>query len=813
MDLMNQPGMKDITQEEVSKLTKAMKDKQFQSHMDEYCKEISDPAHRKEYLQYLDQLEAKGEMPDGQQLLRSEPGCCVKTTIIFKNGQTQKCFINIVHSERLEDMSEDPDDKGGRRVHMPYSLSPPRVERDNKGEMCMTCDFAVSTWTFGQAIQRPQILKMMVDSAADGLGSKYLKGFEEVKKDFKVMRRIRCRGPGGVPLPMSVRGELLKKGKRRAPAPNSNGPSAVTPSELREMRKEAMAKTEAFRKREAGEDDSEVAPPPKAEPEQQSNRIRVPQHKLVHVGHYEICDFMEATHHHNMLAENFSLPRELRLVVELPTVKHSSAISLDVTSCNVVIEVEGKYYLDLPLSYEIDEARGEAKFDKVKQVLTLELPVKPKMPDPERVALFGRNAGKNAENDDGALSDGNASSEEDLPPPDDEENSTDPQAFESHPTAEIQETPRAAPETSAGQVPEENPSGELIPEEELPEFIASDSFTGRRAGYVFTTREEGLGYYRDLKQPRPRRKQAEDESEVKTVHPRDSDTQPVSSTTVTDEPLIVEVFEDYHKAEVASTPSPPQIVLPSSVQQYVDAISLLSSQVPASDIEESKGYREPQLDWHQTRQNLMLLVDIPAENEVSGVQLSVVGRRLVLTFCTRPRAGGESGAGWQRNRVRQALCRAVDSRQWHAELPSDDDSQLVIVLRKVDQGEMWPEAFDSAATPEPWEPVAEPSTSAIVEEASTNTGAAAIVHDCSASGASPSTQPVALAPSADASGGDDSAELDIAPPAALGSTEKSCILGSTATSVNPAAAAAAAQSATVMGQAVLLRSRLMYQLL
>ena len=60
-------GDMNVTQEEVSKLTRAMKNDQFRSHMDEYCKEISDPAHRKEYLDYLAQLEAKGEMPDGHQ--------------------------------------------------------------------------------------------------------------------------------------------------------------------------------------------------------------------------------------------------------------------------------------------------------------------------------------------------------------------------------------------------------------------------------------------------------------------------------------------------------------------------------------------------------------------------------------------------------------------------------------------------------------------------------------------------------------------------------------------------------------------------
>merc|ERR1719313_2315639 len=233
--------MKDISQEEVSKLTRAMKDPTFQSHMDEYAKEISDPAHRREYLQYLDQLEAKGEMPEGQCLLRTEPGCSVKTTIQFKNGQTQKCFINIVYSDQLKDMSEERDSTGGKQVQMPYSLGPPRPERDNKDENCMTCDFAVGTWTFGQAIQRPQILKMLVDTASDGLGGQFLKGHEEVKKDIKVMRRIRCRGPGARPLPMSVKAELLKdKGKKNNIKQSSaESKSAVTPSELKEMRKAA----------------------------------------------------------------------------------------------------------------------------------------------------------------------------------------------------------------------------------------------------------------------------------------------------------------------------------------------------------------------------------------------------------------------------------------------------------------------------------------------------------------------------------------------------------------------------------------------
>jgi dynein assembly factor 2 len=326
-------GDMNVTQEEVSKLTRAMKNDQFRSHMDEYCKEISDPAHRKEYLDYLAQLEAKGEMPDGQQLLRCQPGCCVKTTLCFKNGQTQKCFINIVHSERLEDLSFGDGRSDGQNVKLPYSLSPPRPDRDNKDQYCLTCDMAVGRGTFHQAVHNPQILKMLVDTASDGLGSQFLKGFEEVRKDFKVMQRIQCKGRE--PMPMSVKGELLKAGSRPAAKPTLSR-DGVTPGELKKMRADAKERMKADE--EPADDDGdaeEVEVVADAEETSQAPRVRVPKHRLVHSGSVNLADYMQASH--KPTVQPVSIPKTLKLVVELPSVKKSSDILLEVTSDNVVV--------------------------------------------------------------------------------------------------------------------------------------------------------------------------------------------------------------------------------------------------------------------------------------------------------------------------------------------------------------------------------------------------------------------------------------------------------------------------------------------
>jgi dynein assembly factor 2 len=816
--------LKDISQEEISKLTRAMKDKTFQSHLDEYTKEISDPAHRKEYLQYLDQLEAKGEMPDGQVLLRTEPGCCVKTSIGFKNGQIQKCFINIVHSDLLEDMSEVADEKGaGKRVQLPYSLGPPRPERDNKDQNCMTADFAVSTWTFGQAIQRPQILKMLVDTATEGLQGQFFKGHEEVKKDFKVMRRIRCRGPGARPIPMSVKGELLKnKGKSKRPQMSSvSEKSAVTPSELREMRREAKEKQ--LKPSKPQDDDVEEVPTKVQEPVESSftasgaPRIRVPKHKLIHSGAYNLTDFMEASNRPTVLAQ--SVPRLLKLIVELPSVKKVGEISLDVTSTNICIEVPDKYYLDLPLSYEIDEDKGDAKFDKVKQTLTLELPVKPKPPDPNLLAnthgIMSEGEAEGDDGDDDAVSESRGHEEdpeEDLPPLEDPSEAECIAVEKEPPAMAAPPQPQPQPER---QAPQSTAPQDLVPEDEMLPFIASDSFVGKRQGYYFGKGEEGLGYFRDRRQRRPARETLAEP----TPAPKEVRFTPEKRTMEADvdkeneAPLIEEIDEQEFIPASASKPgSEKRAPLPHKVQQYLDTAALLSSRVASANIEESRGNVEPSFEWHQTRQNFLLFIDILVGHEVAGLQLSVVGRRLSIIFCTRPVNSGT----WCQQRLRRTLCRGVDARQWHAEFPSletrshSDKSQLVIVLRKTEQGEKWLEAFDTSVVTDTREPmIIESDESA--EIAGTDAARKAIAEK----------GVVTMHGTADTAAGtdvemvvEDSAELDIAAPAPEqggGSAAPTPTTPWNALATN-AAANAAAQSAMVMGQAVLLKTRLMYQL-
>lgn len=724
----NRDPMKDITQDEISKLTRAMKDERFRSHIDEYTREISDPAHRKEYLEYLDQLEAKGEMPEGQQLLRCQPGLCVKTAILFKNGQTQKLFVNIVHSDRLDDLSMTPAEKGGgQQVHLPYSLSPPRPDRDNKDEYCMTCDFAVSSGTFLRAAQSSQILKLLVDTAADGMAQQFFKGHEEVKKDFKLMQRMACKG--SAPMPMSVRAELLKDKGTKATAPKITGRDAVTPSELREMRAAAKVRTKLSGIPAAEDDEAVKEVSSKTTEEAPSGRIRVPPHKLIHSGILDLTDYMESSGRAQHTTT--TIPKLLKLVVELPTVKKSSDIVMEVTKDNVVVEVDGKFYLDLPLPYEIEDDKGSAKFDKAKQTLTLELPVVPKAPDPALLALAR------------------------PPVPDDEDVEAEPAAAEEPPAA-------TEPPTPATDEPVE-----VVAADGKPTDTEADSpeQQHQRLEVKFKASREDVEDF------------TQKEILVTEV------VEPQTSQETTEATRLVEEVDE-QPVDIITSKS-----LSSFAQQQLDLSTTLDFRICPSKSDVSEGETIHSVGWRLGRQNLILRIRFQSDQlDVADLRICLVARRLAVSVCTRR----TSTERWGRHCIRRTLFGAIDPRQWHAELirdPQDESLELLLVLRKAVRGEHWETGF------------LDDSTLDLSEAEKVSLGLMEPPKESDAL-----TDELQQPPKQEAVLVEDSAELDIDAP----------VIHTTATSklqLSAEVSAAVVQSATVMGQSVILRNRLMYQLL
>uniref|UniRef100_A0A8C1TTR4 Dynein, axonemal, assembly factor 2 n=1 Tax=Cyprinus carpio TaxID=7962 RepID=A0A8C1TTR4_CYPCA len=71
-------------------------------------------------------------------------------------------------------------------------------------------------------------------------------------------------------------------------------------------------------------------------------------------------------------------PREIIITVALPLLRSAQDAEVRVQERRLVLESQKPAYkLDLPLSYPVDEDKGDAKFNKTKKELTITLPVQP----------------------------------------------------------------------------------------------------------------------------------------------------------------------------------------------------------------------------------------------------------------------------------------------------------------------------------------------------------------------------------------------------------------------------------------------------
>ncbi|KAF4736084.1 PIH1 domain containing, partial [Perkinsus olseni] len=389
---------KDITHEEVSQLTRAMKRPEFKEHFQEYIDEISDPKNKKEYEQYLKQLEDAGEMPKGKVLLRCKPGICVKTSIRFQSGQVQKLFLNICHTDKLGDVQfkkqevkahENPEAAGrtpGYAVSLPYSASPPRPDKDKKDHLCVVSDVAVSERTFVQAVQNEALLKLVVDTVCEAITASCLKGGETVSRDYKVLQKMRCKG--GTPMPMSVSEDMLltmKEGRQNA----KKKVEGMTPAKLRNMQKRAKREREEGK---ASEEQQSVASPVADENQEDdennmlgsavadasSGLIIQPKFKIVEVGQLrDLSSFVDSSAGHaSAPSVHWTVPERIRLEVELPGVKHSNEIDVDTAGVagGVIVQTK-RYYLDIALPYVVDSDKAVARFDKRLHRLSITYPV------------------------------------------------------------------------------------------------------------------------------------------------------------------------------------------------------------------------------------------------------------------------------------------------------------------------------------------------------------------------------------------------------------------------------------------------------
>ncbi|CEM01598.1 unnamed protein product [Vitrella brassicaformis CCMP3155] len=414
--------MADITPQEYDKISRAFRHPEFRGLFQEYVDEISDPKHREEHDKYLRELEEKGEGKPGQRLIFPEPGCCVKTAVQHPNGSQQKLFINICQSERVHDMKQTSQD-GGTSVSLPYVLGNPRPDKDHNGAGCLTCDMCVGTLTY-KKLEDHRIMKLCVEEASNGMKRRYFTNNEEIKKDFKVLKYVRCKGDK--PSPLSVNEKEIKplkgKGKKDstnralsgAPsssaraAPPDDADESITPAEvnrlLDKLKKDKAHKEGNTLDQPTTQEEATTAPaadaPPSASPPGGGGGVNgvksedekggegqaagaqgvvKPTYRIIYgQGELRIEGTLGHAHADKYLPSEALRPAtSLKVEVELPGVSSASEIkTAEFTTDTLTVDVPHRYHLqELPLPLPVKYDDGTAKFQKTKAVPTLKLAV------------------------------------------------------------------------------------------------------------------------------------------------------------------------------------------------------------------------------------------------------------------------------------------------------------------------------------------------------------------------------------------------------------------------------------------------------
>lgn len=353
-----------MTREEQTKLLSAMKDPDFRALLNEYMHEISDPCHREETEQYLAQLERDAKVPLDKQLIKPVPGFVVKT----KWDGTEKLFLNVCSSAKLRPPSSTTGTSGpvGTSWHLPYSLGPERLEVDKGGRNVATFDICFHPRVLELAQSQQAYRQMVIRTGLSGLEpvlqAARRKQNGTLSSNFVVLKGIHYKA--GDPVTMCLKKEMTQP----------VGNSGVTTKSVGNDQPPRLDKATVPLNHDqpTGLDKATVAP--------MIQKVPMAYH-VTYRGRFELHQHLQR----QVPAPGPPAPvrpRELVLTVSLPLLSSAKGLDLDVSERRVRLvpgpDVQGHYdVLEVPLTYPVLEARGQATFDRKKRELIVTLPVQP----------------------------------------------------------------------------------------------------------------------------------------------------------------------------------------------------------------------------------------------------------------------------------------------------------------------------------------------------------------------------------------------------------------------------------------------------
>ncbi|XP_061157966.1 protein kintoun [Syngnathus typhle] len=344
MDIGEKLKELNMTGDEIKRLTKAFKDKKFREMLNDYAQEIADPENRRIYEEEIAILEK--ERGNTIEFIHPKPFRALRTSV----NRKQKCYINICANDKVGKLEckwgVSEDGHRGQYWSLPHNLHPGRQDTDPKGNKVMIYDVIFHPDTLHIANKKAEFMQMVISTAIQGIQDAF-----KVTLDKNNVREMNTKYKG-TPQPCVIRkaipGYIAK--------PPEDHPLAFPYPDEKKTKTIPDPKPQSFKI----QDEKSKAP-------------TEPSYSVKYRSFIDLQDFRCSRD-----SGKSPRPKEIVITIDVPLLKSVANANLEVKQKSLLLESKTPAYrLELPLSYPVDEERGQAKFSKQRGQLTVTLPVLP----------------------------------------------------------------------------------------------------------------------------------------------------------------------------------------------------------------------------------------------------------------------------------------------------------------------------------------------------------------------------------------------------------------------------------------------------
>jgi len=332
-----------LTRDELKNIGEALQKEEFRNLLIEYVHEINDPDNRRRYEEEITQLE--NERGVDIKFIHPLSGYVIKTSV---NGKS-KAFINICSNDNVGKPSSTPgEDQGNRGLKwsIPYCMAPPREDLDKKNKGCMVYDVIFHPETLHLAKSNEAFKSLVNNTALDAVEESFHVALDKVNLKFPKMTFKGAKHA-------SVIRKKLENFQQGEYTEIPNYPYPPLKETLNSDAKSPLSKIPCVEK---------------AKP-----NFTTPKYKIKHRSNVDMQNYTNDP----LTKLSITLPDELVIEIDLPLLKNCSEATIDVTdkTLNLQSVSPAKYKLFLNLPYQVDSNKGNAKFDNMRRVLIVTLPV------------------------------------------------------------------------------------------------------------------------------------------------------------------------------------------------------------------------------------------------------------------------------------------------------------------------------------------------------------------------------------------------------------------------------------------------------